>query len=500
MEERNFTVERSQAYYKFELIRAVKEYKAGAQVSYNVPKEIFDELRRESIIISSGSNEQGQDYSLNPNYKLVLSNRVISLIGQKYKTIDNKFFIRHATSNNKPQLIKSAYKKMNSEKYNWFVELYDKNCIGSTISFRINEITKEFIVDVSFNYEVKKIEEESVNPSQDNDTVVLGINKIFYGTPGCGKSYKVMSEWKDELHVRTTFYPDYTNSDFVGQIMPSLDDAGKPTYKYIEGPFTKALIEAFNNPSKPVALIIEELNRGNAAAIFGEIFQLLDRDDTGKSRYSIYNPNIIKELNKNVINKPDEEDFKNVFIPNNLSIIATMNTSDQNVYPIDTAFQRRWKFEKIKNTFLKDGIEATQENCDKEENFVSKKAYVLSKMYIPGSNTTWMEFVTELNKAIVRQHDATFSSEDKQIGIYFLNEEELAKTTSDSTDETIKAFSEKMLKYIWEDIAKVDPESWFDGCDCLDDVFDNYKYKGLNIFKNIDFSESKEEAQYGESL
>ena len=105
-----------------------------------------------------------------------------------------------------------------------------------------------------------------------------------------------------------------------------------------------------------------------------------------------------------------------------------------------------------------------------------------------------------MNKAIVRQHDATFSSEDKQIGIYFLNEEELAKTTSDSTDETIKAFSEKMLKYIWEDIANVDPESWFDGCDCLDDVFDNYKYKGLNIFKNIDFSESKEEAQYGESL
>lgn len=322
---------------------------------------------------------------------------------------------------------------------------------------------------------------------------VPGYNCIYYGTPGCGKSYKVMEEWKNEIHQRTTFYPDYTNSDFVGQIMPGLDDNGKPTYEFVEGPFTKALIDAFNNPDNKVALIIEELNRGNAAAIFGEIFQLLDRDDKGKSQYSIYNPNIIKELNKKVSKKPNNKDFDSVYIPSNLSIIATMNTSDQNVYPLDTAFQRRWRFEKIKNNFLKEDMDPDTVDLDNPSNYVSEKAYKLAKMFIPGTSTTWKEFVEKLNTEIVENHDSTFSSEDKKIGVYFLSENELVEKNADNIKEAAKMFSEKMLKYIWEDVAKLDPEKWFDGCKCLDDVFDQFSNKGLKVFKNISFEDTTQE-------
>ena len=316
----------------------------------------------------------------------------------------------------------------------------------------------------------------------------VGLNKIYYGTPGCGKSYRVLQEWADKKYQRTTFYPDYTNSDFVGQVMPGLDDKGQPTYEFVEGPFTKALIDAFNNPDKPVGLIIEELNRGNAAAIFGEIFQLLDRDDTGKSQYSIYNPNIIKELNEKVTVKPEGKDFDSVYIPSNLSVIATMNTSDQNVYPLDTAFQRRWKFEKIKNHFLKDGVDPTvAKNYDVKENYVSDRAYELAKLFIPGTETTWREFVDTLNDAIVKDHDASFSSEDKQIGVYFLSEDELTVEKLSKSKDAVKMFSEKMLKYIWEDVAKLNPDDWFNDCKCLDDVFDTFECNKLEVFKNMSF-------------
>ena len=322
-----------------------------------------------------------------------------------------------------------------------------------------------------------------------------GLNLIYYGTPGCGKSYLVKQEWerKPEIDddddckpfVRTTFYPDYSNSDFVGQIIPSLDDFGTPTYEFVDGPFTKALIKAFNNPDKEIALIIEELNRGNAAAIFGEIFQLLDRDETGESQYRIYNSSIIKEINKKVEeDKQPDGGFGTVYIPSNLSIIATMNTSDQNVYPLDTAFQRRWKFKKIRNSFLKEGVELTSESLDNPANFISMQAYNLSKMFIPGEKTTWMDFVNDLNKRIVSNKDTSYSSEDKQIGVYFLSEDELCEEEFSDDEEAKKAFAEKMLKYIWEDIAKLDPEEWFPNSQSLDDVIEDFRENGLSVFKD----------------
>ena len=324
--------------------------------------------------------------------------------------------------------------------------------------------------------------------------LIKGYNKIYYGVPGCGKSYLVMNEWKDKLYERTTFYPDYTNSDFIGQIMPGLDADDKPTYEFVEGPFTKALVKAFNNPTKAVALIVEELNRGNAAAIFGEIFQLLDRSDDGESIYNFYNPNIIDELNKKVLDeyKPNGVKFDCVYIPRNLSIIATMNTSDQNVYSLDTAFQRRWKFEKIKNSFVRDGVDLNNYDMEDSQNYVSSKSYLLANMFIPAPTeyVRWMDFVNNLNKDIRNRLDTSLSNEDKQIGIYFLSENELMNGDETDEEKTIirKAFEEKMLKYIWEDIAKTEPEEWFNNCKCLDDVFKGFEDNEFDVFKNNVYS------------
>ena len=223
----------------------------------------------------------------------------------------------------------------------------------------------------------------------------VGINKIFYGTPGCGKSYYVENTVLSQEGInknfvyRTTFYQDYTNTDFVGQIRPKINNQGNVTYEFNPGPFTLALKNAFENPNENVALIIEELNRGNVPNIFGDIFQLLDRQKNGTSRYRITNVNIQDYLKNKSSYKKDY-----IEIPKNLFIFATMNTSDQNVFTLDTAFKRRWKFKKIDNIFLKE---------DK-----------IGNKYVPGlKNINWEKFVKTINKHIIK-HATSLSAENKQ--------------------------------------------------------------------------------------
>ncbi len=156
---------------------------------------------------------------------------------------------------------------------------------------------------------------------------------IYYGVPGCGKSNKIFEALKDVPDfnkIRTIFHPEYTNADFIGQILPK-SDGEKISYQFTPGPFTEILARAYQKPEEHFYLVIEEINRGNAAAIFGDVFQLLDRDDSGKSQYPVHNKDLCEHLQKDEIR-----------LPANLSIIATMNTSDQNVFTLDNAFQRRF--------------------------------------------------------------------------------------------------------------------------------------------------------------
>ena len=262
-------------------------------------------------------------------------------------------------------------------------------------------------------------------------------NIILYGVPGAGKSWTIKNEYcNDNTRMeRLVFHPDYTYSDFVGQILPRVSEEGVVSYEYAPGPFTKLLKKAYTNPDKIYYLVIEEVNRGNAPAIFGDIFQLLDRDIEGNSEYEITNGDIARIIY-------GDENHK-VFIPSNMSILCTMNTSDQNVFTLDTAFQRRWNMRLIKNKF----------NDDPEE-----KAFAETR--ILDTDVTWNRFFTEINKIILSKNIRMTSSEDKRLGTHFINDEDLKFIPGNNKQNS--RFSEKVLKYLWDDAFKFTKEDIFD--------------------------------------
>lgn len=316
-----------------------------------------------------------------------------------------------------------------------------------------------------------------------------GTNTILYGVPGSGKSWTIEHEYKKPGTIvrRLVFHPDYTYSDFVGQILPNVDESGQVSYKFTPGPFTTILRDAYRHPDKKYLLIIEEINRGNAPAIFGEVFQLLDRkieadefDDDGypigTSEYGIANAEIAR-----VMYGEDCED-KEVRIPSNLSIVGTMNTSDQNVFTLDTAFQRRWNMRLIENSF---------------DNVSTK----LANVEILDTGVTWKKFCTEINNIIVSNGVSMASAEDKRLGTYFVHIRDLyfddkMGNLSDGTYDTLRKkessgtisesertqlfeitaamkqnrkFPEKVIKYLWDDAFKFNREV----------VFESIEYKSL---------------------
>lgn len=340
------------------------------------------------------------------------------------------------------------------------------------------------------------------------DRISTGKNVLLYGVPGSGKSWTIEHEYiKPGSQVeRLVFHPDYTYSDFVGQILPCVAENGQVSYEFTPGPFTNILRDAYLNPKVEYILVIEEINRGNAPAIFGEIFQLLDRKveedgsnndyPIGTSEYGITNANIAKIVYGDSTHK--------VRIPSNLSIIGTMNTSDQNVFTLDTAFQRRWQMRLIENNF---------ENVNPS----------FANMPILDTTVTWVKFCTEINKIIVGNGARTTSSEDKRLGAYFIHKSDLAfddnmgdlrDGTYDSlrrkesmetiTEEekvqlaTIRSammqnrrFPEKVIKYLWDDAFKFNQEAVFDKAQyqSLEDVIRAFLYSSGRDRMNI-FSES----------
>lgn len=366
-------------------------------------------------------------------------------------------------------------------------------------------LRKTQLQNLQADKELLKKDSSSVSPSATSFTSPEQI--IFYGVPGSGKSHEIKHKLETEYEIpeqqqdvfveRTVFHPEYTNADFIGQIMPKLVQ-GKTDFVFKPGPFTSILKKALCDSQNRYVLIIEEINRGNAAAIFGELFQLLDRiDDASKktshekelntygkgwSEYFVMN----SEINNYIRGSDDSFDGKaldlngihfsantGIRLPPNLSILATMNTSDQNVFTLDNAFQRRWDMKLIENVFG---------NTEEETN--QRNAFVDSAKQI-----TWEKFQTAINIKIGKMsEDAGLSSmEDKRLGCWFVKAVKLGNDYIISKD----LFAEKVLKYLWDDAFKFCREKVFNGYTNLESLTRDFKGdKEFSVFKDL-FSETE---------
>lgn len=334
-----------------------------------------------------------------------------------------------------------------------------------------NENLKKFydaFVELLKNDPTMPMEEPEDSPLEFGDFTPRQI--IYYGAPGTGKSHTIKKE-EDEgkiTCIRTTFHPDSDYATFVGCYKPhKIKDSQCLTYEFVEQAFLEAYKQAWMNPKKEIALVIEEINRGNCAQVFGDIFQLLDRSDDGWSTYPIKADTDIAEHLKELriqgysasMNKrfgldkegkdryPDRDWFGFMALPPNMSILATMNTSDQSLFPIDSAFKRRWdwKYIKIKKGKKENGEELGWNIQIKDANGEPVK--------IIDENTTlpWWNFIQKVNEIIA----SMTSSADKQLGYFFCKPSEKANETDEKpTIITADTLVGKVIFYLWNDVFK----------------------------------------------
>ena len=295
------------------------------------------------------------------------------------------------------------------------------------------------------------------DPEPDPSDDVIGTNKILFGPPGTGKSRMVWDELRDHRKDgRTcivTFHPEYTYADFVGVYKPlmvyggneqfvgpsgPLKQSGRPAviYSFVAGPLARIIVQAMRDPDHHYYLVIEEINRGKCAAIFGDLFQILDRDINGESQYAIVaEADLMSFVASSVATESTPENSKQrlategLFLPANLSLYATMNTSDQSLYPMDSAMKRRWEMEYVP---------------------INYEAIADRKVMLPPpyGERVWSDVLKRLNKAIVEDTHC----DDKQIGQWFV----VGKLISQET------FRDKVLSYLWFDVFRHKTEAMFD--------------------------------------
>ena len=477
--------------------------------------------------------------------------------------------------------------------------LNDTQIYECNVDFKKNlyeSLTGNFKSTLRQLFEIDITEEKEINSGNTHTKQQSAMNFtpsqiIYYGVPGCGKSHAVDAEinkaineynegktdddiisYEDQV-TRVVFHPDYGNADFIGQIMPKIRERGGVDYIFKPGPFSQILRKAYLNSSKPYFLVIEEINRGNAAAIFGEMFQLLDRIKDNKkdksgygpgwSSYSILNddvndyirdikayeksdhsgcvkPNHPKDMldgNGNPVDSPDangkkEIDFSTatsfcslelilqgfdspqifrestaIRLPPNLSIYATMNTSDQNVFTLDNAFQRRWEMKQVPNKLRNSLPEnATEEQKKELEAEIEQyNEYIGGTKEEGGTGVKWGVFRDEINKIIMRsaEDNGLSSMEDKRLGGWFIVPKKPDEKEDSKAVITKQAFAEKVLKYLWDDAFKFDRNSHFnfnkDEEPTLEKLIENFETKEFEIFVDPQIRELQKKTPSGDS-
>lgn len=393
-----------------------------------------------------------------------------SMTTTKEPIIINRFLVNWALDHKNP-LFSEALKSMFSEDIgntdilvNMINNFTDVTINNDIISIKPNAPHNRFnVVSPEFGINDKKGFFEFVGKNAGSsisltNAPLLPLQQIFYGAPGTGKSHTVDKDYvKDNKCFRITFHPDTDYASFVGCYKPKM---GGPTgeditYSFVPQVFLNAYIYAWNHPDEPTYLVIEELNRGNCAQIFGDIFQLLDRQKTGHPGYSKYTINADsdiatylsgelkdKESYEKVIREiygPKEFDFSILALPSNLNILATMNTSDQSLFPIDSAFKRRW------------GMEYVGVNYTDAEQFT----VVIDETH----KYSWSEILKGLNGYIKQEKHST----NKILGNRFVQSDE-------NNVISAVAFRDKVLFFLFNDVFKEEDEfrtGFFGGNDTL---------------------------------
>lgn len=416
-------------------------------VNSNNLRQEFTEYARNCILSRRPSNKEdfiiGQT-AADSYVSFVEVDKLFSYNPEKWKDIKSIFDIDSS------ERIKEIYLELIGDN-----EFNKVDCQQASQYFRSNAIKHYYCFLKAREVVLGKtgsLVDESPEFYQRNDKQSL--QQIFYGAPGTGKSHAVKMEtetWEKRGRVvRTTFHPDSDYSTFVGAYKPTTESVqrydiyNKPmtrdgvpvmeqiiTYEFVEQAFLQAYIDAWKNRDEPEFLIIEEINRGNCAQIFGDLFQLLDRGNDGYSEYAIRaDKDLQKHLCKafedvEIADHPNVKTGKELLLPSNLYIRATMNTSDQSLFPIDSAFKRRWDWKYV--PIAKGNDNGTELNWMIE---------------VEGDLYDWWTFVRTINKHVFD----TTNSEDKQLGFFFCK----------AMDNIISAetFVCKVIFYLWNDVFK----------------------------------------------
>lgn len=372
---------------------------------------------------------------------------------QKNGKVDNRFYFNglmqdvvYLDSTGKERKAKFTVRNYMAGGYS---ELHIKKAEGGIFDIEIKNVTTPY----------NDGKEDEIEEISCKNSCLMPLQQIFYGAPGTGKSFKIKRDTKNQSKIRTTFHPDSDYSTFVGCYKPTMNEDVKYDkegneksctkqieYAFVAQAFLKAYVKAWkfycsaeDGTAKAQYLIIEEINRGNCAQIFGDLFQLLDRNEDGYSTYPIVaDTDIQRYLSKEFekVNIPDSlnaiyddydgnivEDIKNgivLALPNNLYIWATMNTSDQSLFPIDSAFKRRWDWKYMP-------IDTKKENWNIE---------------VDGKKYSWSDFLEAVNEQIFE----VTKSEDKKLGFYFCR----------ANNHVVDAgkFVSKVIFYLYNDVFK----------------------------------------------
>lgn len=446
--------------------------------------KIVDEEKFRKIILSSivydtfGKNNDGVERSksdIEPP-KILLK----AILDLEHITSEEFIYLIYSLNNGDYESYEHAISDINSKR-------------KLSNDFMKNKIAKfgrtNFVNDnklISFFKKIGLIEEYenkyylSANSSSKYENIIKNLNPfsknlqlIVVGPTGSGKSHYVNNIIlghivESKQIVRTIIHPNYNYLDFIGYIKPSTHNK-KINYQFEPGPFTIALEKCLKNPKSNIFLVIEEINRGNIAAILGDTIQLLDRidnfklDDHGKSDYTIKNFEIYNYLNDK-LNRNQMGVLKegNICLPQNFNIIMTLNLSEQNNYYLDTAFKRRFNYIYLnKNNPLID-------------NHYLKEIDAISKENIFNNHYTWSEFILRINKTIDKLNKDFYTiPESKKLSPYFVNIEDVKYK---------EQFCDKVIYYLKTDVFRYNETILNENYDYLKHLF----VSGVDFFKILE--------------